>query len=470
MKSIGFRFLIVGLLTVLMFIPLFLAGEVIDARADHSRNTVSSVGDEWGGPQRVAGPMIVIPVKGPVTRTETRETTTFVNGKQVASTEEYEVTEVKYKSSVYLYPNDYAFKLSSETQTRARGVFRVPVYVATADIKAQFDFSKVADALYAEETILWDDATLRVSLTSNKALRGAAELRVDGTSVQLEPSTGSLGERNPGVVAEIGDPRDTSQYDMTLGFNGAGSFEVAPVGRNSEVSFNSDWPHPSFAGAFLPNTRTITENGFEAEWVIPHLARNLPQISRQNPDATARSSTAFGVEFFQPNDFYQKAYRAARYGILFIALTFLTILLIEDRSNRPTHPVQYIFVGLAQSLFVLLMVSYSEQIGFAAAYGVSAGATIILLTLFGLVAMKLGIRALVLGVMLVLLYGVLYLILRSADYALLAGSTLAFFALAGTMYLTRNEDWYGEPGHGMIDWLNGKTPPAKPAPDDKPTT
>lgn len=464
MRSIGFRFLIVGLLTVLMFVPLFLAGEVIDARADHSRNTVSSAGEEWGGPQLVSGPQIYIPVKGPVTRKEKREVAKIVDGKEVITTEEYEITEVKYKRAIYLYPNNYDFTLGSETQTRARGVFRVPVYVATAHIKSTFDFSTVTDEVFEDEEILWADAKLRVSLRSNKALRGAATLLVDGKDVQLEPITGSRSDTNPGIMAEIGDPRKTSQYDLELGFNGAGSFEVTPVGRTSRVVFKSDWPHPSFSGAFLPNTRTVSEQGFEAEWLIPHLARNLPQISRENSDQTARTQTAFGVEFFQPNDFYQKAYRAARYGILFIALTFLTVLLIEDRTGRPTHPVQYIFIGLAQSLFVLLMVAYSEQIGFTAAYGVSAGATIILLTLFGYVGMKLGVRSAVLGVMLLLLYGVLYLILRSADYALLAGSTLAFVALAGTMYLTRNEDWYGEPGHGVMDWLNGKTPPASPPP------
>jgi inner membrane protein len=45
---------------------------------------------------------------------------------------------------------------------------------------------------------------------------------------------------------------------------------------------------------------------------------------------------------------------------------------------------------------------------------------------------------------------VLYLILRSTDYALLAGSTLAFLALAATMFATRNEEWYGPEGSGWF--------------------
>ncbi|WP_300075012.1 cell envelope integrity protein CreD, partial [uncultured Ruegeria sp.] len=313
-----------------------------------------------------------------------------------------------------------------------------PVFVAETDVRATFDFEAMAKSVQPDEKILWDHAELRVTLKSNKALRGRADLTADGRVVPMEPL---IDGDSAGIVAALGDPRNIKEFQMKLGFNGAGSFQVTPVGRNTSVQMQSDWPHPSFTGTFLPDTREVREDGFDATWLIPHLARTVPQISRFNADREARYQTAFGVDFFRPNDFYQKAYRAARYGILFIALTFLTVLLIEDRSGRGTHPVQYIFIGLAQSTFVLLMVAYSEQIGFARAYALSAGATILLLTMFGFMGLKLGRRSLVLGCTLILLYAVLYLILRSADYALLAGSTLAFGALAGTMYLTRNENW-----------------------------
>lgn len=456
MRSIGLRFLMVGFLTVLMVIPVFLAGEVIDSRADYNRETVRELGEEWGGAQKLSGPQIMIPVQGPVTRTETREVSLFVNGKEQIKTEEYEVTEIRRKQPIFIYPEEYDVVLNSVTEQRARGIFNVPVFVADMDMKARFDFDAAKEAAFRDETILWEEAELRITLRANKALRGSAELRIDGDLVTMEPMRDA-----PGIMANLGDPREMTNFTLGLGFNGSGSFQLTPVGRNSTVEMISDWPHPSFSGAFLPNTREVRDDGFTARWEIPHLARSLPQVARRDVDIEARNVAGFGVNYFQPNDFYQKAYRAARYGILFIALTFLTVLLIEDRTGRGTHPVQYIFIGLAQSVFVLLMVAYSEQIGFAAAYLVSAGATITLLTLFGLVGLKLGLRSLVLGVMLVLLYGVLYLILRSADYALLAGATLAFGALAGTMYLTRNENWYGEPGAGFMAWLNGT--PSQPA-------
>ena len=108
---------------------------------------------------------------------------------------------------------------------------------------------------------------------------------------------------------------------LTMGLNGAGKMTFAPVGRQTQVTLTSDWPHPSFEGTFLPKDREVTAEGFTATWEIPHLARDLPQVSRGVWQGTAD----FGVRFYTPNDFYQKVERAAKYGILFIALTFLTV-------------------------------------------------------------------------------------------------------------------------------------------------
>jgi len=434
-RSAGSRFFILSLLTLAMFIPLFFVGAVIDARANYSREAIATVGRTWGGAQTLGGPVLVVPVEGPVTRIQQRETFDVSTGE--TRIEPVEVTEIGRRAPLYIQPDDFTVDLATEADVRKRGIFRVPVYSATSEMRFNFDLTDLGATIDPDETVLWDDARLTMALSENRALRGAALLLVDGAELPLDPRAGAAG-----VEATLGDPRDHSAYVLSLGFNGAERLSVVPVGRTSTVTITSDWPHPSFDGAFLPDGSEISDTGFQATWSIPALARSLPQIARDDYEAAARRA-AFGVDFYQPNDFYQKAYRAARYGILFIALTFLTVFLIEDRSTRPVHPVQYILIGLAQSVFVLLMVAYAEQIGFAAAYGLSALATIALLVTFGASGLKLGRRTWVLGATLTMLYAVLYLILRSADYALLAGSTLAFAALAGTIYATRNEDWYG---------------------------
>jgi inner membrane protein len=419
-RSAGFRFFIVGVLILLMFIPLFFVGAIINDRSNYSREAVMSVGADWGGAQVINGPQIVIPVEGPVTRIQQISQTDPVTAE--VRIENREVTEIERKSPLTLSPDRFEVVIDTVASERQRGIFRVPVFTAEARIGFDLAVPDPGPFLEAGEVLLWDQAVLVLGLTDNRALRGAAGLQIDGVDYALSPRA-----QQPGIEAAIGDPRDFGAYELTLGFNGAERLDVVPIGRDSSVTITSDWPHPSFVGAYLPDGSEITDTGFSASWTIPHLARNLPQATRSDYSNEAWANS-FGVAFYQPNDFYQKAYRAARYGILFIALTFLTVFLIENRAERPVHPVQYILIGLAQSVFVLLMVSYAEQIGFGPAYGLSAGATIALLLLFGATGLRLGRRTWMLGAMLVVLYAVLYLILRSADYALLAGSTLAFGA------------------------------------------
>jgi inner membrane protein len=43
-------------------------------------------------------------------------------------------------------------------------------------------------------------------------------------------------------------------------------------------------------------------------------------------------------------------------------------------------------------------------------------------------------------------HGVLYVVLRMEDYALLAGTASLFVVLAGIMFFTRNVDWFAQDG------------------------
>ena len=62
---------------------------------------------------------------------------------------------------------------------------------------------------------------------------------------------------------------------LNLTMGGAEQFRFAPAGRQTRVAMTSDWPHPGFAGAFLPQARVISGTGFTADWDIPHLSRDV---------------------------------------------------------------------------------------------------------------------------------------------------------------------------------------------------
>jgi inner membrane protein len=141
-----------------------------------------------------------------------------------------------------------------------------------------------------------------------------------------------------------------------------------------------------------------------------------------------------------PVDFYQLVTRAAKYAMMFLATAFMAVFLLELRSSRYVHPVQYLFVGLAMIFFYVLLLSLAEQIGFRWAYLIAAIATGGLISLYVARAQASLAKGLLMLFVLLILYGLLYLILQLEDYALLAGAIAGFLMLAVVMFSTWG-DW-----------------------------
>jgi inner membrane protein len=277
-------------------------------------------------------------------------------------------------------------------------------------------------------------------------------------SIPFVPGTGttllSAGVQAPLTIASASAVQPL-QFQIELQLQGTSDFQITPVGRETHVMLTSDWPHPSFVGEFLPRAREVTAAGFSAEWQTSYFATNLEEaLSRCRADNSAPpdpkdqgcadfAGRHFGVSFIDPVDQYLKSERAVKYGFLFIALTFAGFFLMEVLRRVSVHPVQYGLVGLALAMFFLLLLSFSEHIGFAAAFLVSAIACVGVITYY--VTHVLGSRAQGAGFggSLAVLYALLYAILSSEDYALLTGSVLVFALLTLVMVLTRQVNWFG---------------------------
>ena len=106
-------------------------------------------------------------------------------------------------------------------------------------------------------------------------------------------------------------------------------------------------------------------------------------------------------------------------------------------------PAEYLLTGIALVLFFVLLLAFAEVIGFMPAYMVASAAIIGLLTFYSAAVLGSWKRARFLAAMLIGLYALLYTLLNLEAYALLIGSVLMFFALAGVMYMTRGIDWGG---------------------------
>jgi len=162
--------------------------------------------------------------------------------------------------------------------------------------------------------------------------------------------------------------------------------------------------------------------------------RNFPQEwigSGYSPD-----EESFGAELILEADHYQKSERSAKYGMLFIAFTFLVLLFIELSSEKRIHIFNYFLVSLALVLFFSLLNSLGEHIGFNPAYLISSVATIGLLTLFTRSLLKERKPILIFCGMLTVLYIFIFILLALKEFSYLAGNIGLFVALAAIMRLS----------------------------------
>jgi inner membrane protein len=215
------------------------------------------------------------------------------------------------------------------------------------------------------------------------------------------------------------------------------------------MTADGDWPSPGFDGGFLPVQRTVSAQGFTAEWSVPFIARGIP-AEGASAAVSAIDHTALGISFVEVADPYQSVSRSLKYVLLFVGLLFLSYFVFEATAGKRVHPAQYVLVGMAHMIFYLLLLSLAERIGFDWGFLVAGGATVLLLSANAewIFASRMqGLRALF-GFS--LLYFFIYLLLRLEDNALLVGAVASFVAVAAVMYFTRNIDWYSSITDGSL--------------------
>ena len=424
-NSVTIKLMSMGILMLLLLIPAFMVQSLIRER-DYTREAaVSEVSDKWGHAQTVAGPVLIIPYKV------------------------YRLAEddrlVETTQHAYFLPEALALDGTITPEMRYRGIYEVVVYTTTLALSGHFPVPDFSSWDVAAEHILWDDASIAVGILDMRGINENVALRWQDASLDFDPGveTRDVVEAGISVRVPVGPqapPSGRYPFSFDLNLNGSRSLQFVPLGKETTVHLASAWATPSFNGAFLPDDRTVADDGFTAAWRVLHLNRNYPQQWRGGGVNIAAS--AFGLDLLVPVDQYQKSMRAAKYAILVIALTFLTFFLAEVLNRKRAHPFQYILIGLALCLFYTLLLSLSEHVAFNAAYSLAGVATIGTVTAYARSVFKTRFLSLLTGLILVVLYGFIFLILQLQDYALLVGSIGLFVALAVTMYLSRNVNWY----------------------------
>ena len=468
-RTAGTKFALALLVALGLTIPLFAVYLLVYDRQNQSEVARSSIAEGWGGPQTIAGPVLVIPYQERVEETVTE------GGRQTVKT-----SLVWRELTLAPVSADITTELTPER--RSRSIYEAVVYGARATGKARFELPADLPRFgLSADTLAYDRAELRFGLSDARGLFGPPpRVVVDGQQRALQPGKGPAETSGSGffVWLDAGTLRGRAMtVDYDFGFRGNGWLTLTPQAGDTRWTVVSSWPSPSFQGGFLPARPQLSAKGFKAVYRIGNLAlgRALVTARSSQPDEArigGRGQDALGqtpgdydarVTLVSPVDLYSQVNRSVKYGFLFIGFTFMAFLMFDVVAGVNVSTIEYLLVGAGLVLFFVMLLAFAEVIGFLLAYLVAAGAIIGLLSAYSAAVLRSRRRAGFIFGLLAGLYAVLYILLNLEAYSLLIGSVMLFVALAVLMWFTRHIDW-GQIGRGG----EGTAPASPPPPPSRP--
>ncbi len=432
------KVLVIGLLMLLLSIPLMMVRDVIHERSAHRAIAATEVARAHAGAQDLVGPVLYVPY-----------TETFLRTVPVGDTGLTRQERATRERAAIRFPVQMDTQARLSTETRWRGIFPITVYTSHHESAGHFVWSDPAPEEPGGQIALGQPRLL-LGVSDLRGLLSAPQLTVDGHALAVGPVASAQHMPLP-----LGAPIDPARlrhgqalpFTLQLDLAGTGRIGWVPLADENRVHLQSGWPHPSFGGDFLPRSRRVGPEGFEARWSVTSLsARAQQQFLQQAQDKAPPTFEGFSVALGEPVDVYRMTERATKYAMMFIVLTFAAFFVLEMVRRWRIHPMQYLMIGAALVLFFLLLLSLSEHLDFRWAYLAASLACIGLLAHYLRHVLGGWRPGLLMSGLLVALYGVLYGILVSEDNALMMGSLLLFGVLAAIMVATRRVDWYSVMG------------------------
>jgi len=402
----------------------------VDERNRYRADAKSSISQGWSGQQLVVSPILKLTLSKTLIR-DVFDT----NLNQYVKEQFTESWTELHLPDTLLINGDIAL------QERYKGIYKIPVYETDISINGAFPaLNQIKHKIINAQLISSFSDMRGISNTPSLSWNNEAVSFETGKDAQL------LGDYISANLDDF-DHKKINTFKMQTKLRGLDDIRFVPSAKQVLVTLNSQWQHPYFLGRYLPVDRSISEDGFRAQWNMSEFATSIQQTinqckSKQDDCYHLLERNSFGVGLHNPIDIYQKTDRSLKYGFLFIVLTFVVFFLFETIKRIRIHPIQYALVGAALAIFYLLLIALSEHISFALAYLIASLSCAALICFYLLHVFKNRANALSMSVGILALYAMLYMILKSEDSALLMGTLLTFLSLVALMTVTRKIDWY----------------------------
>lgn len=450
-ESIMVKLASIGFLILILLIPESWISNIIEERQERSDEMIREVSDKWSGPQTLSGPILVVPFTVKEVIDHGKE------GKEIR----------EHLERAYFLPQSLDTKGTVAPEKLSRGLFDAVVYQSKLSIRATFaapDFKGLAND---NDVIQWQDAYMVFGITDVRGISDSLSFKINGNSYTAEPSSnigvkvspiaspsaatyrhnssasGTRGTASNGIIVKIPavDATDvTGNVEISLTLKGSERLNFTPVGKSTTVRIEGPWADPSFDGEFLPEHREVNADEFNAEWKVLHFNRPFPQQWKNGDESVENAD--FGVRLMVPVDQYQKSIRSSKYSVLIILLTFMALFLVEITQRIRIHPFQYILIGVALTIYYVLLLSMSEHMGYNEAYLLASIATVALITAYSRTFLTERRLVSLFCALLGIFYTFVFVIIQDQDYSLLIGSVGLFLIVALVMYFSRKVKWY----------------------------
>jgi inner membrane protein len=419
--------LIAGL-AVATILPNLFISNLIEERQQRQDGVLQEFTRTWGPEQSLYTPTLVIPYQA---------------GDRV-------------RQYVKIAPARLELNADLTPEERKRGLFHATVYSAKVDMTGAFIIpaeSRLRDFVPDKDgRFLWNEAMIAFGTpTSLTGLRAADNITIDGTVTQWMPCLEALRQDTAckGAALVLANapisPAVTANTRVAfkggVSLRGTGSFNVQFAGKEMAAKFSSAWPSPSFTGNTLPDSSTITADGFDSKWQVIEFGSPRVTAATSIMDQQMWKGSTIGVDLIEATPIYRMITRVAKYGLLFVVLSFATYFFFEVLSKLQIHVVQYGLLGLSLSLFSLLLLSLAEPIGYTNGYLTAAGMVLLQSTLYTAAVSRRFTPTLMFAAMLSSLFGFLYVLLGLETYSLLIGAIALFVVVSALMVLTQMVKW-----------------------------
>lgn len=268
--KITLKLLVLGGISLALLIALSSIKGITQARERRLHEVQQNIARSYAGSQQLIGPLVTL------TYREIWPTRIFDDKQNCWSEKKMSKTK-----TVQVYPEKLLYDGSLQVQERYCGIFKAHVFQSKGQFAGTIRFPDLK-MLPTEKNsrIEMVSAIASLCISDPRGISKTPEFAWNNNPLEIISGSGQK-DHLEGIHAILPPEAYSSgqiiPFALGIDIHGMEQFKIVPIGSANQMKISSPWPHPSFIGDFLATTRSVSDEGFSAEWDVNGLACSAQQ-------------------------------------------------------------------------------------------------------------------------------------------------------------------------------------------------